>query len=145
MSTSNAKTNAFEQIVIEGILKNTGVMAAGYTNLYLALFTAVSDGELSSVTEVSTSGTAYARATLAAASAWSAGGQNGSSQYEVSNAADISFTTATASWGTVTHFGIYTASSGGTLCYYGQLNASRAIGTNDQFRFLAGNLKIAEG
>jgi hypothetical protein len=49
------------------------------------------------------------------------------------NAAAITFPDATASWGTVTHFGIFTASTGGTLNFWGALAASKTIGSSDRF------------
>ena len=45
----------------------------------------------------------------------------------VSNASNISFEESTASWGTVTHFVIYDASTGGNLLMYGALTAPRTV------------------
>lgn len=139
MSTSNAKSNYLEQKIIEAVLKNTSY--AGGANTYVALMTAVADGEASSVTEVS--GGSYARQAVSASGGWSAGGQV-SAGYEVNNASDIAFPVASADWGTITHFAIYDASTSGNLLYYGALDASKAIATGDQFKFPAGTLKIAE-
>ncbi|MGB2469903.1 MAG: phage tail fiber protein, partial [Flavobacteriales bacterium] len=40
-------------------------------------------------------------------------------------------TQATGAWGTITHFGIFDASSSGNLLYHGALTASKTIATGD--------------
>ena len=52
-------TNFLETEILDHVFAGAAYSAPG--THYLALFTAVSDGEAGSVTEVSTSGTAYAR------------------------------------------------------------------------------------
>lgn len=42
----------------------------------------------------------------------------------ISNQYEIQFPKATGSWGTITHFALYTASSGGTMIAYGSLTNS---------------------
>lgn len=54
----------------------------------------------------------------------------------------IQFPTATADWGTITHVGIWTASSAGTLLAWQPLTASKFIGVDDVFRFLANKLQV---
>ena len=51
----------------------------------------------------------------------------------------ITFPTATGSWGTITHVGLFTASSGGTVQIWGALAASKAIATNDVLEIPAGD------
>ena len=97
---------------------------------YLALFTAISDGEAGSVTEIS--GNAYARQTVAFTT----------SGNTTSNNAAVEFPTATGSWGTVTHVGVYDASSSGNLMAYATLSSSKAIATGDVFRVPSGDLDI---
>ncbi len=58
------------------------------------------------------------------------------------HANDITFPTATAGWGTVTHFGFFTASSGGTPVATGALGASKTPTSGDTLKFLAGALTI---
>lgn len=60
----------------------------------------------------------------------------------VENKVDIEFVEATASWGTVTYMFIADASSGGNILAWGQLTASKAIGTGDNAKFAAGDLVI---
>jgi len=139
MSTTNAKSDYLEQKFIEAALKNTSF--AGGATLYVALFTAVSSGETPSVTEVT--GGSYARQAISASGGWSSGGQV-SGAYEVSNASAITFPTATADWGDITHFGIYDASTSGHLFYFAQLDTLKTINTGDTFEFATGTLKVNE-
>lgn len=63
---------------------------------------------------------------------------------QTANTADIFFPIATAPWGTVVAFGLFDASGGGNMLYYGNLSTSRALGTNDQLKFPAGQLIATE-
>jgi len=60
-----------------------------------------------------------------------------------SNGAVIQFPTATGSWGTVTHFFISDASSGGNMLVYGALNQSKTVNNGDSVRFNASQLTLA--
>ena len=97
---------------------------------YLALFTAIADGEAGSVTEVT--GGAYARQTVAFTT----------SGNTTSNNAAVEFPTATANYGTVTHVGVYDASSSGNLMAYAALSSNKTIETGDVFRVPSGDLDI---
>lgn len=56
--------------------------------------------------------------------------------------AAIEYPTATADYGTVTHVGIYDASTAGNLLAYAALTASKTISTGDVFRIPSGDLDI---
>lgn len=61
---------------------------------------------------------------------------------EFSNANEVSFGTATNDWGTVSHVSLWDASTGGNcLAAYG-LSTSKAINTNDEATFPAGDLTV---
>lgn len=60
----------------------------------------------------------------------------------VDNSDDITFTTATVAWGTVTHFGIHDAITGGNLLFHGVLDASQVVGIGGIFKFLTGDLNL---
>ncbi len=47
------------------------------------------------------------------------------------NTGAITFPQATVGWGTMTHFGIYDASTAGNLMFYAALDSARNIGVND--------------
>jgi len=51
--------------------------------------------------------------------------------YGVTNGAAITFGSPTGSWGTVTYFGLFSATGGGTLVAYGALTTAKAVGAGD--------------
>lgn len=51
------------------------------------------------------------------------------------NSALITYPTASASWGNVTHFGIWSAASGGTLLAYNTLASNKNIDSGDVVRW----------
>jgi len=54
----------------------------------------------------------------------------------------VEYPTATASYGTVTHVGVFDAASSGNLIAYAALTTNKAIDTGDVFRLPAGDLDI---
>jgi hypothetical protein len=58
------------------------------------------------------------------------------------NGTAITFPTATANWGTVAAFGVFDASTGGNLLYFGTLSATRTVTSGDTARFAAGDFTI---
>jgi putative cofactor-binding repeat protein len=59
-----------------------------------------------------------------------------------SNSGAVEYPTATASFGTVSHVGIYDASTSGNLIAYAALSSSKTISTGDVFRVPIGDLDI---
>lgn len=59
-----------------------------------------------------------------------------------SNDALVTFPTSSASWGVVTHFGIYDQASGGNLLYWGALTVSKTVDSGDIFTVPTGNLTV---
>lgn len=102
------------------------------TNLYVGLFT-TNPADDASGTEVS--GGSYARV---AHNVWAAASSRASS-----NTGQITFPTSTGSWGTVSHFGVFDASSGGNLLFYGALNSPVAVASGRQFRIASGDLDVS--
>lgn len=98
--------------------------------IYVGLFTA-DPGESGSSNEVS--GNGYLRQSMAFTV----------STNTATNTANVEFPTATGSWGTITHTALYDASTSGNMLAVGQLTASKAIGTNDVFRFNAGDFDLS--
>ena len=121
-------TNFLETEILDHVFAGAAYTAPG--TKYLALFTAIADGEAGSVTELS--GNAYARQTVAFTT----------SGNTTSNNAAVEFPTATGNWGTVTHVGVYDASTSGNLMAYATLSSSKAIATGDVFRVPSGDLDI---
>ncbi|NBP80057.1 hypothetical protein EBU58_04940 [bacterium] len=123
-----------------------GQSAPTTSNLYVGLLTAA-PSDSGGGTEVATG--SYARVavtsslanwagTQAAASTSASSGTGG----QTSNNNAITFPTPTASWGTVTHFGIYDASTGGNLLFWGQLTIAKTINEADTVTFPAASLSI---
>jgi hypothetical protein len=96
---------------------------------YLALFTAA-PGETGGGTEVS--GGAYARQSVAFTTTGNT----------TSNNASVEYSTATATFGTVTHVGVFDAATAGNLMAYAALSSSKTIDTGDVFRVPTGDLDI---
>jgi hypothetical protein len=66
----------------------------------------------------------------------------GNNPTTAANDAVIEFPVATVSWATITHFGIWSASSAGTFYGSGALSASKLIDVNDIARFIVGALTV---
>lgn len=123
-----AMSNYLENALINATLRNTSYTSP--STVYVALFTS-DPTDAGSGTECS--GGAYVRqsATFGAPS-------DGAS----SISADVEFPQATGSWGTITHFGIFDASSSGNLLYHGALTASKTIATGDVLKITSSNLTV---
>jgi len=122
-------SDTFETHVLNYVFTATSVTRP--TAWYLALFTS-NPADDASGTEVSTSGTAYARQSAA----FTVSGDT------ASNSAAIEFPTATASFGTVSHVAVFDAATSGNLIAYAALTSSKAIDTGDVFRVPSGDLDI---
>ena len=58
------------------------------------------------------------------------------------NTSNVDFPTATGSWGTVSHYGLFDASSGGNLLIHGAFTVSKTVASGDILRIAAGELDI---
>ena len=129
MEAALSLSNLFETRVLTWLF--TGDAVTRPSSFYVALFTS-NPAEDASGTEVSTTGTAYARQSVT----FSVSGNT------ATNTAAIEFPTATASYGTVTHVGVYDASTAGNLIAYAALTTSKAIDTGDVMRVPANDLDV---
>ena len=59
-----------------------------------------------------------------------------------SNSAIVTFPAATGAWGTVTHFGVWSAVAAGTFRGSGAVTTPKAVNTGDTARFAANALTI---
>ncbi len=106
-------------------------------------FTAVNDPYVSlhtadptdAGTGAEVSGGSYART---AASFATASGTSGL----VATDADVTFPTATATWGTVGWIALWDAASSGNMLYHTALDASKTIDSGDIFKITTGNLTV---
>jgi len=131
----SAMSDYLENALINHIFRNTDFTRPA--NIYVALFTAAPN-DAGGGTEVS--GGSYARQAIVtgASSGWDA-----ASGGATANTAVLNFPTATANWGTVTHIGLFDASTSGNLLFHGALSASQTINSGNFFRFNAGEIDVA--
>lgn len=120
-------SNTYETTILTWLLSTS--TATRPTAWYLALFTtAPTDGTAG--TEVT--GGSYARQAVTMTISGGA----------ASNSAAIEWPAASASWGTVVAAALMDASTGGNIIAYGDLTASKAVGSGDVFRFPLGDFDL---
>ena len=143
----SAASNYTEDRTLDFWLKANSQSSTAPATVYVALFTsddstgATSDNlEAGTLTnEVSTSGTAYVRQAVTFGTI-----SNGS----VSNSGNITFPTATANWGTITHVAVMDIDStsdsagAGNVLFYGSLDTAREILLDDTFQITTSNLTV---
>jgi hypothetical protein len=120
---------------LENALLNATLNATTYTapaTVYVSLWTS-DPTDAGSGTEVS--GGSYARTAVSFATASGTSGN-------VLNDADVTFPTATASWGVVGWIGINDAATSGNLLYHTALDTSKTIDSGDIFKISTGNLSV---
>lgn len=139
-----AMSDYLENKLIDQIFRNTAYTFP--TTLYFGLLTAA-PSDTGGGTEVS--GNNYARVAVTASTTNFAGTQSAGSTTAssgtggtTSNNGAINFPTPSGTWGTVTHFGIYDASTSGNLLFWGVLTTSKTINTNDVVSFAAAALTV---
>tara|TARA_R100001480_G_scaffold33147_1_gene44760 strand:- start:1091 stop:1486 length:396 start_codon:yes stop_codon:yes gene_type:complete len=120
-----------EDKVLNHVFGGNSYTAPG--TLYVGLFTAA-PSDSGGGTECS--GGSYARKSMPAMTV------SGTSPTTATNGAAVEFATATGSWGTVTHVGVFDASTSGNLLGFAALTASKTVSSGDVFRFDAGDLDI---
>ena len=106
------------------------------TAVWVALFTGDPTESGAFTSEIVATSTAYARQTATFASA-----VNGSA----STSATITFPTATANWGTVSHIAIVDSATrgAGNVLFYGPVTTAKIIETGDTFQITGGNLTVS--
>ena len=124
----SAMSDYLENEILDHIL-GTGAYTMP-TTVYVGLSTG-SFNDDNSGTELSGSG--YARQSIAF---------NAASNGTADNSGAVDFPAATGSWGTVSHFGLFDASTSGNLLIHGALTASKAVATGDILRIAAGDMDI---
>ena len=121
-------SNFLENALINATLRNTTYTSVA--TVYVSLWTS-DPTDAGSGTEVS--GGSYARTSVTFAAP-----SNG----VTTNNADVTFPTATGSWGTVGWIGINDAATSGNLLYHTALDTAKAIDSGDIFKIASGNLSV---
>jgi len=121
----------WENDVLNAVFRNTAFTSP--TTVYVGLYTAA-PSDTAEGTEVS--GGSYARQSVTF-------GAPSGNPAQISNSAAVTFPTATANWGTITHVALHSASTGtGNQIAWTSLTTSKAINTDDQATFNTGSLVV---
>lgn len=121
-------SNTFETHVLQYVFTADSVTRP--TAWYVGLFTADPTDTGSGATEIT--GNNYSRVSATFTVSGNA----------ATTSAAVEFSAATGSWGTISHIGIFDASSGGNLIAHSALTASKAIASGDVFRIPTGDIDI---
>lgn len=130
---AGSMTNYLEDAVLDDLFNGTAYSKPG--TLYFGLFTAAPT-DAGGGTEVS--GGSYARVSKTANTTNFPASSGGA----IANGTAVTFPTASGSWGTVVAAGIFDASSGGNLLWWGDLAVSKAVTSGDTFSFPVGDVDI---
>jgi hypothetical protein len=130
---ANAKSNYLRSAIINHVLRNTALTSP--VTVYVALFT-VAPTAAGGGTEVPTGASAYTRMAVTFEAGVTAGvGQNDGA---------VTFPVAGTSWGTIVAMAIFDAATAGNMLYFGNLTASKTVGSGDQVSFADNALVITE-
>jgi hypothetical protein len=141
---AQAISDYLENKLIDVVLRGTAFSESAPASLYVALFTSAC-GDTAGGTEVT--GGSYVRVAIArSVSAWKStngatSGVSSGTSGASTNGGVINFGTTTASWGTVTHWGLYDASSAGNFWICGTLT-SQVIPSGAAVQFNADALSL---
>jgi hypothetical protein len=140
----SAMSNYLENKLVDQLFRAQS--APTTSTLHIGLFSAAPN-DAGGGTEIS--GNNYSRVSVTSSLANWAGTQSAGSTVassgtggQTSNNAAITFATPSATWGTVTHFGIFDAATSGNLLFYGALSISKTINQGDTVSFPAGSLSV---
>jgi len=122
-----------EQKLLETVLNNAAFPTVSTTYVALHTTSPLDDGSGAECV-----GTNYVRIDTGAFTS-----MTGITDGQTENTAEIAFAQASdATWGTITHIGLWDASTSGNLLYHGALTSSKTIDTNDTFKIAAGDLIV---
>jgi hypothetical protein len=123
-------SNYAENKWLDHILKTTSFTVP--TNLYVALSTADPGESGSGLAEPS--GNGYARTLM---NSWATAASRATS-----NSGAVTFPAATGSWGTITHYAIFDASTAGNMIGYGSLTTPNAVVNGNVVVFAIGEIDV---
>ena len=123
----SALSDHAENLLLDWLMTNGA--ASRPTTWYVALFTAAPN-DAGGGTEVSTGGYARQSATFTVTGD------------TASNSALVEFTAGGASFGTVTHIGIFDALTIGNLIWHGAMTAPKLVEDGDKLEFSVGNIDL---
>lgn len=119
-----------EKLILDWLM-TTG-SATRPTTWFVALYTAA-PSDAGGGTEVA--GNGYSRQSVTFGAAATPGGTT-------DNTGAVSFTASGGNWGTITHIGVFDASTTGNLLWHGSLAASRTVNDGDTLSFAIGAITL---
>ena len=109
-------------------------------DLYVGLSSADPTDDSSGTSEPPGKGYARVKTTNASATSWQVSDATG---VTVNNSAAIEFAAASADWGTMTHFALFSGgTTGASVLAYGALTSSKTVENGDTARFSIAQLNI---
>lgn len=126
----SALSNYAEKLLLDWMM--TAGSATRPTAWYVALYTAA-PSDSGGGTEVTGSG--YSRQSITFDAAATPGGTT-------SNNNLVSFTASGGDFGTVSHIGIFDASTSGNLLWHGAMTASKSVSDGETLEFSVGNIDL---
>jgi hypothetical protein len=126
---TGSMSDFLELKMLDHILRTTAYTPPA--TVYLALYT-VDPADDDTGTEVT--GGAYARQTIAF---------NAAATRATENTSLVTYPTATADWGTVSHWGLRSAITAGDLLFHGDFTASKLVSTDDVAKVNAGDIDVS--
>jgi hypothetical protein len=143
----SAMSNYLENQLVDHILRGQTFSPTAPASVWIALYTAAPT-DAGGGTEIPSTNNYSRVAVTRALTAW-AGTQAAASTVAssgtggiTSNNAAITFPIPSGSWGTITHFAILDAVTGGNFLFTGALTVSQTVNTGNTVSFAAGQLVI---
>ncbi len=127
---ANKKSNYLASKIYNHTLRNVAYTPP--TSVYIALYSAIVNGDTETMTELT--GNGYARQLVTFGADTNVG----------ANSLAVAFPLATASWLPVVGVAIKDALTGGRVLYYGDLLPNKTIETGEQLAFPAGSIIVEE-
>ena len=134
-----AFTNSGSASILNGLIGKGA--SVPLSNCYLGLSSTVPTGDGTNFTEPP-SASGYARAIIGLQNQVATQVMDLPSGGVTQNKDIIFFPEASASWGTLTHFGLFSAPTGGTLVLYGALSEPITVAANYVPLFRVGNFSL---
>lgn len=130
--------DVWENHILDWMFGGTTITLPG--TVYVGLWTATLSDTSAGTTAGEVSGGGYARVAVARNNTNfdPAGGGT------VKNKTAINFGTASADWGTITHLGLCSAATNGTLYYWTDLTASKIVQNGDAVQINAAGLVVTQ-
>jgi hypothetical protein len=129
-----AMSDVLENAVLDHVLRNVPLSTAGISTgtVFAALFVTPTTDTGGGIEVV---GGSYTRTSVASFTVPASGSSN--------NSSTVTFPSASANWGVVTHFALFDAATGGNMLFHGPLTTPKVVNAGDSFVFPVGNITVS--